>query len=95
MTTTISMVSCTTQSRETLNEHDRFAIAITKDDNNVGHIPREISKVAWYFLQHGGEINCEISGRRKRSSVSGKGEVLCMYTFLGSLKMVNSDLRNS
>ena len=74
---------------ERRNEHDRFAVAVTKDDNTVGHIPREISKVAWYFLQHGGEISCEISGRRKRSSVLGKGlEVPCTYTFLGSPKMV-------
>ena len=72
---------------ESGNEHDRFAVAVRKDDNTVGHMPREISKVAWYFLQHGGEIICEILGRRKRSSVPGKGlEVPCTYTFLGSQK---------
>ena len=74
---------------ERSNEHDRFAIAVAKGSNTVGHIPREISKVAWYFLQHGGEITCEISGRRKLSSIPGKGlEVPCMYTFLGSPKMI-------
>ena len=31
----------------------------------VGHIPRESSRVAWYFLRDGGEITCEITGRRK------------------------------
>ena len=61
---------------ERLNEHDRFAVAIMKDENTVGHIPREISKVAWYFLQHGGEITCEISGRRGPVFL----EVPCTYT---------------
>ena len=76
-------------STESGNEHDRFAVAFTKDDNAVGHLPREISKVAWYFLHHGGEITCEITGRRKRSGVPGKGlEVPCTYTYLGSPKMI-------
>ena len=48
---------------ERSNEHDRFAVGVTKDSNTVGHIPREVSKVAWYFLYHGGEITCEIARR--------------------------------
>ena len=71
------------------NGHDRFAVAVKKDDDVVGHVPREISKVAWFFIQHGGEITCEITGRRQRSGVPGKGlEVPCTYTFLGSPKMI-------
>ena len=74
-------------STESGNEHDRFAVAVTKDDNAVGHLPREISKVV-YFLHHGGEITCEITGRRKRSGVPGKGvEVPYTYAFLGSPKV--------
>lgn len=30
------------------NHHDRFAVAVLKDDRIVGHIPREVSKTAWY-----------------------------------------------
>ena len=64
------------------NGHDRFAIAVKKDDIAVGHVPREHSKVEWYFLRHGGEISCEITGRRKRSSVAGKGLESAMYLHL-------------
>ena len=38
------------------NGHDRFAVAVEKDDDVVGHVPREISKVAWFFIQHGREV---------------------------------------
>ena len=51
--------------------------------NAVGHIPRESSRVDWYFIRHGGEIIREITGRRRRSDVDGKGlEVPCVYTSL-------------
>ena len=54
---------------ETGNGHDKFAVAVKKDDDVVGHVPREISKVAWLFIQHGGEVTCEITSRRQRSGV--------------------------
>ena len=34
--------------KEAGNHHDRFAVAVLKDDRIVGHIPREVSKTAWY-----------------------------------------------
>lgn len=46
--------------KEAGNHHDRFVL---KDDRIVGHIPHEVSKTAWYFLEHGGEIRCEITSR--------------------------------
>ena len=49
------------------NTEDRFAIAVTKDDMVVGHVPREFSKLCRHFLRHGGTIACEVTGRRKRS----------------------------
>ena len=57
-----------TVARETGNTADRFAVAVTKDDMVVGHVPREFSKLCWYFLRHGGTIACEVTGRRKRTS---------------------------
>ena len=74
--------------KEAVNHHDRFAVAVLKEDRIVGHIPREVSKTAWYFLEHGGEIRCEITSRRRRSDI-GKGlEVPCTYTFEGKPKMI-------
>lgn len=75
--------------KETGNHHDRFAVAVLKDDRIVGHIPREVSKTAWFFLEHGGEIRCEITSRRRRSDVAGKGlEVPCTYTFEGKPRII-------
>jgi len=47
-------------------------VAVLQGDSAVGYIPRESSRVAWYFLRHGGEITSEITGRRRRSDVDGK-----------------------
>ena len=67
------------------NRHDRRAVAIYLDGVVVGHVPREISKVFWFFLKHNGKIMCEITGRRK----CGNGlEVPCAYKLKGSSSMV-------
>ena len=51
----------------------------------MGHVPREFSRVFWHFLNHGGKVSCEVTGKRKH----GKGlEVPCVYKFLGSEKMI-------
>lgn len=69
---------------ETGNSHDAYAIAVILDDNLVGHLPREFSRVAFYFLQHGGRITCEITGSRRLSTVPNKGLVVpCLYRFWG------------
>ena len=56
------------------NVKDRFAVAVTKhrgrghEDSDaktiVGHLPRELSQVLWYFLFHEGEIDREVTGRK-------------------------------
>ena len=47
-----------TVAREAGNTEDRFAIAVTKDDIVVGHVPRVFSKFCWHFLRLGGTIAC-------------------------------------
>ena len=60
---------------ETGNEHDQYAVAILNNDNVVGHVPREMSRICYYFIRSGGSIDCKITGRRK----VGKGlEVCCL-----------------
>ena len=72
--------------RELHNPEDRFAVAAMKhsstgDTSVVGHLPREISRVLWYFLLHGGEIDCEVIGERRRSPlVQGGLEIPCHVT---------------
>ena len=67
------------------NDHDEHAIAVTRDGRTVGHVPRIISRVSWFFLRRGGHIICRITGQRKH----GDGlEVPCVYVYFGSSRMV-------
>ena len=36
--------------RENDNDYDRFSIAIVKEQEVVGHIPRRISNIVFFFL---------------------------------------------
>ena len=29
----------------------------------LGHVPREVSRIFWHYLGHGGTISCEVTGR--------------------------------
>ena len=75
--------------REVSNIHDYFAVAVLKNGNTVGHVPREISRVCWYFLhtESGSEMTCIVNGDRRRSEIDGKGLVVpCVYIFRGKQK---------
>ena len=53
--------------QDTNNKHDRYAVSVFVSADaleTVGHLPREISKVCFYFLQHDGSIRGEVTGRR-------------------------------
>lgn len=70
---------------EESNEHDEYAVAVRKDGETIGHVPRSFSRISWYFLKHAGEIRCVITGKRKH----GLGlEVACTYTFVGSAWLI-------
>ena len=67
------------------NSEDQYAVAVLKAGGVVGHVPREYSRIFYYFLRHGGTIECAVSGHRKH----GVGlEVPCMYTFHGRPKHI-------
>ncbi len=46
------------------NRHDRFAVAIIVDESIVGHVPKEFSKIVYYFLRNG----CHWNSRRKEKA---------------------------
>ena len=72
------------------NPEDLYAVAIMKSDTIFGHIPREISKTCFHFIDHDGVIICKISGRRQHSVLLQGGlEVPCVYTFQGKKKLVD------
>ena len=52
--------------RENSNNHDRYAVAVTKDRTIVGHLPRKVSRVCSLFLKRGG-IDCVVTGRWRYS----------------------------
>ena len=75
--------------RERGNPEDRFAVSVLQDGTVVGHIPREFSKLCWDFLRHNDKMTCEVTGRRKRSSVEGKGLVVpCLYKLEAGEKFI-------
>ena len=67
------------------NSHDFYATTVKKDGLIAGRVPRELSKLFWTFLSNGGQISCEVTGRRKR----GRGlEVPCTYKIQGKDELV-------
>ena len=70
--------------REELNKHE-YAVAVRKNGETVGHVPRSFSRISWYFLKNAGEIQCVITGKRKHRLGL---EVPCTYTFIGSAWMI-------
>ena len=63
------------------NDHDRRAIAVMKDREVIGHVPRELSKILYFFLRRSeSSVSCVITGIRKY----GVGlEVPCIYKING------------
>ncbi len=53
------IVNCTTESS---NPQDPFAVAVMKDHNIIGDLPRKISFSCHLFLRHFGSIWCEVIG---------------------------------
>ena len=72
------------------NPEDSFAVAVTKGGIVVGHLPREISKTCFYFINHGGDISCKVIGNRQRSiMLEGGLESWCvLYRFKGKKKLI-------
>ncbi len=67
------------------NEHDQYAVDVVKDDVVVGHVPQEVTRVSYYFIRHGGQMKCQITGRRKL----GKGLVVpCIYCYSGPSRIL-------
>ena len=79
------------------NAEDQFAVAVCKVDSTtappsnvtVGHVPREISRICWYFIEHDGEILCTVTGSKRRSRlVQGGLEIPCKLRFIGKRKHI-------
>ena len=69
--------------RETVNQHDPYAVAVVKDGATVGHVPRMISALCSLFIRRGGTISCTVDGTRRysRDLPQGGMEIPCLLTF--------------
>ena len=74
--------------REPSNVIDRYAVAVTKNQIVVGHLPKKISRVCSLFLRRGGTIQCEVTGNRQRSRdlIQGGLEIPCVLIFSSEKK---------
>ena len=82
------------------NSEDQFAVAVYKEVTTgpgvtsartvIGHLPREISRLCWYFLEYDGEILCTITNCSKRRSPLEQGglEIPCRLKFIGKKKHI-------
>ena len=53
--------------KEPQNIHDRYALAVKKDGNMIGHLPKIVSRVYSLLTRGGGSIHCTVSGTRRYS----------------------------
>ena len=74
--------------REFDNPLDKYAVKVVKGIETVGHLPREFSRIAWYFLACTGEVSVEVIGRRRRcKQLCGRMEIPCQLEFRCSDKL--------
>ena len=70
------------------NEADKFAVKVVKNNEIVGHLPRQYSRILWYFIAHGGKICVEVTGRRRHcKELCGGMEIPCRLVFSCSSKV--------
>ena len=64
------------------NPIDKFAVMVVKNNATVGHLPREYSRILWYFIARGGKICVEVTGRRRHcKQLCGGMEIPCRLVF--------------
>ena len=75
------------------NIHDIYAVAVTREDTVIGHLPRNISTPCHLFLRKGCIISCTVTvtGVRQFSAdlVQGGLEIPCRLVFQGSSRDVD------
>ena len=70
------------------NLMDKFAVKVLKNNETVGHLPREYLRISWYFLARGGKIRVEVTGHRRHcKQLCGGMEIPCRLVFSCSSKV--------
>ena len=47
------------------NSVDQSAMKLVKNNETVGHLPREYSRILWYYIAPGGKIRVAVTGCRR------------------------------
>ena len=80
--------------REFDNQFDKCAVKVLNGEETVGHLPREYSRIAWYFLACGGSISVQVSGRHQHcKQLCGRVEIPRRVTFTCSRKAMLNRLK--
>ena len=77
---------------ESENRHDRYAMAVYRSETPgvvVGHLPKEISKMCYYFIRHDGKISGKVTGRRQYSEEAGAAAVTLERFVQANIKRLN------
>ena len=82
--------------REFDNPSKNFAVKVLNGEETVGHLPREYTRIAWYFLTRGGSISVEVSGHHRRhcKQLCGGMEIPCRVKFTCSRKAMFNRLKD-
>ena len=76
--------------------HDKYVIALINSESvTVGHFPKFMSKLAHFFVKHGGKISCEITGSKRYSSDLEQGglEIPAKIMFQNSNERVIEEMK--
>ena len=74
--------------REPTNSSDRYAVAVIKSAEIIGHLPRKLSKICSLVLRRGGSIRSTVSMRYSSDLLQGGLEIPCTLLFTGDVKEV-------
>ena len=44
---------------------DKYAMAVLNDGQTIGHVPKFLSKLIFFFLKHEGTLSIKVTGERR------------------------------
>ena len=74
---------------ENENTHDKFAVAILLEEQIVGHVPKNLSKIFHQFMKIPNcTISCKVTGKRVNRGAGYGLEIPVQYRFFGAKKAI-------
>ena len=74
---------------------DRYAIAIISNNQTVGHVPKFLSKLTFFFLKHGGTLKVKVTGERRYSFDLAQGgmEIPAEFIYKSEKKELSDQMK--